>query len=111
MRPWTTCSCWRPPRSPARGELYDRAIQAADRTTSVHDYKVRFLAPYRETYRAQAQAFNIEEAWLYGVTRQESRFVAHAKSSAGAQGLMQLMPATARWVAQKIGMRLTPPAA
>lgn len=91
-----------------RGELYDRAIQAADRTTGVHDYKARFLAPYRETYRAQAQAFDIEEAWLYGVTRQESRFVAYAKSSAGAQGLMQLMPATARWVAQKIGMSYTP---
>ena len=91
-----------------RGELYDRAINTADRTTGMHDFKVRFLAPYRETYRAQSQAFNIEEAWLYGVTRQESRFVAYAKSSAGAQGLMQLMPATARWVAQKIGMAYNP---
>ncbi len=91
-----------------RLELYDRAINTADRTTGVHDYKVRFLAPFRETYKAQAQAFNIEEAWLYGITRQESRFVTYAKSSAGAQGLMQLMPATARWVAQKIGMNYNP---
>jgi soluble lytic murein transglycosylase len=91
-----------------RLELYDRAINTADRTTGTHDFRVRFLTPFRETYRAQSQAFAIEEAWLYGVTRQESRFIAHAKSSAGAQGLMQLMPATARWVAQKIGMQINP---
>ncbi len=91
-----------------RLELYDRTINTAERTTSVHDFRVRFLAPFRDTYRAQAQAFGVEEAWLYGVTRQESRFIATAKSSAGAQGLMQLMPATARWVAQKIGMQINP---
>ena len=81
-------------------------VVAAQRTTGLHDFKVRFLAPFRPTYRAQAQAFDIEEAWLYGITRQESRFISTAKSSAGAQGLMQLMPATARWVAGKIGMPL-----
>jgi soluble lytic murein transglycosylase len=91
-----------------RTELYDRAINTADRTTALHDYKVRFLAPFRETYRAQSLAFGVEEAWLYGLTRQESRFIANAKSSAGAQGLMQLMPTTARWVAQKIGLQLSP---
>ncbi len=91
-----------------RLELYDRAINTADRTTGTHDFRARFLSPFRETFRAQAQAFGIEEAWLYGVTRQESRFIVNAKSSAGAQGLMQLMPATARWVAQKIGMQFSP---
>ena len=91
-----------------RVELYDRAINTADRTAAVHDYRLRYLAPYRETFRAQSQAFGVEEAWLYGLTRQESRFIANAKSSAGAQGLMQLMPATARWVAQKIGLAYSP---
>ena len=37
--------------------------------------------------------------------RQESRFVVPARSSAGAQGLMQVMPATGKWVASKIGLR------
>ena len=91
-----------------RGELYDRAINTADRTTDLHDYKVRYLAPFRATFRAQAQAFALEEAWMYGLTRQESRFIADARSSAGAQGLMQLMPATARWVAGKIGLAISP---
>lgn len=91
-----------------RMELYDRAINTAERTTVAHDFKARFLAPFRETFRAQSQAFGVEEAWLYGLTRQESRFIANAKSSAGAQGLMQLMPATARWVAQKIGLQINP---
>jgi soluble lytic murein transglycosylase len=42
--------------------------------------------------------------------RQESRFVMGAKSSVGAKGLMQLMPATAKWVAKKINLRNFQPA-
>ena len=44
-------------------------------------------------------------ARLLGLVRQESRFITNAKSSAGARGLMQLMPATARWMARRIGLR------
>lgn len=91
-----------------RYELYDRAINTAERTAGLHDYQARYLAPFRETFKAQSQAFDIEEAWLYGLTRQESRFISTARSSAGAQGLMQLMPATARWVAKKIGLAISP---
>jgi soluble lytic murein transglycosylase len=65
---------------------------------------MRFLSPFRDVFREQARAFDLEEAWVLGITRQESRFIADAKSSAGARGLMQLMPATAKWVARKIGM-------
>jgi len=87
-----------------RNELFDRAISTADRTGSVHNFGMRYLSPYREVFREYAQAFEVEEAWLFGLTRQESRFIVNARSSAGAQGLMQLMPATARWVAKKAGM-------
>jgi len=91
-----------------RAEVFDRAINTADRTSRQHNYRVRFLAPFREVFREQARAFDLEEAWVLGLVRQESRFIADAKSSAGARGLMQLMPATARWMARRIGMDLSP---
>jgi soluble lytic murein transglycosylase len=45
---------------------------------------------------------------VYGLIRQESRFVTDARSSVGASGLMQVMPATAQWTAKKLGLRYTP---
>ncbi|MCX7893261.1 MAG: lytic transglycosylase domain-containing protein [Burkholderiales bacterium] len=88
-----------------RNEIWDRAINTADRTQALHDFNLRFLAPYREVFRDQAAAQGLEEAWVLGVTRQESRFIQNARSSAGAMGLMQLMPATAKHVARKNGMQ------
>ncbi|HET7834040.1 MAG TPA: transglycosylase SLT domain-containing protein [Gallionella sp.] len=88
-----------------RHEMYDRAIAAADRTTNVHDFGLRYLAPYREALRPHIRENDLDEAWVYGLMRQESRFVTAAKSSVGASGLMQIMPATARWVARKMGLR------
>ena len=86
-------------------ELWDRAINSADRTVGVHDFNLRFLAPYRGVFGEQARSQGLEEYWVLGLVRQESRFITNARSSAGASGLMQLMPATARWVAKKLGMR------
>jgi peptidoglycan lytic transglycosylase len=91
-----------------RAEVYDRTINTADRTAHVHNFQMRFLAPFRDVFREHARAFDLEEAWVLGITRQESRFIADAKSSAGARGLMQLMPATAKWIAGKIGMPYSP---
>ncbi|HET9700999.1 MAG TPA: transglycosylase SLT domain-containing protein [Burkholderiales bacterium] len=88
-----------------RNQLYDRAINTADRTVQVHDFDLRYLAPYREEMRVHTAPLNLDEAYVYGLIRQESRFISDARSSAGAQGLMQLMPATARWVARKAGMK------
>jgi soluble lytic murein transglycosylase len=48
---------------------------------------------------------NLDIAWVYGLMRQESRFIVPARSHAGAQGLMQVMPATGKWVAKKIGLQ------
>jgi soluble lytic murein transglycosylase len=91
-----------------RAEIFDRAINTADRTAQDHNYHVRYLAPFREVFRAQAQALELEEAWVLGLVRQESRFIVDATSSAGARGLMQLMPATARWIARRIGLSFSP---
>lgn len=87
-----------------RQQIWDRAINTAERTKEEHDYALRFLAPYDEQVRLAARNQSLDDAWVYGLMRQESRFITNAKSSAGASGLMQLMPATAKWVAKKIGL-------
>ena len=88
-----------------RHELYDRTINTADRTVAVHDFDLRYLAPYRDVLKTRVSELGLEEAWVYGLIRQESRFISTARSSAGASGLMQLMPNTARWVATKLGLK------
>jgi len=87
-----------------REELFDRAINAANRTVSQHDFSLRYLSPYQERVTPRVQRLSLDPAFVYGLMRQESRFVSRVSSSAGAQGLMQVMPATARWVAGKVGM-------
>ena len=85
-------------------QFYDMAINSADRTDHKLNYKLRYLSPFKDlTVRYAAQA-GVDPAWVYGLIRQESRFVMGAQSSVGAQGLMQVMPATAREIAGKIGM-------
>jgi soluble lytic murein transglycosylase len=51
------------------------------------------------------RAMDIDAAWVYGLIRQESRFIMDARSHVGASGLMQIMPATGRWIARKLGRR------
>ncbi|WP_018608553.1 lytic transglycosylase domain-containing protein [Uliginosibacterium gangwonense] len=85
--------------------LYDRAINAADRTRDQHDYALRYLAPYYDTFARQANERDLNLSWVYGLVRQESRFLPVARSGPGAQGLMQVMPATGRWIAKREGWR------
>jgi soluble lytic murein transglycosylase len=88
-----------------RNEVYDRAINTADRTVGLHDFGLRYLAPYRDVLKTHTAQLALDEAWVYGVIRQESRFIPDARSVAGASGLMQLMPGTASWVAKRIGLK------
>ena len=85
--------------------MWDRAINTADRTVAEHDFTLRYPAPYVNVLSKQAHAQKLDEPLVFGLVRQESRFIADAKSSAGAAGLMQLMPSTARLIARKIGMK------
>ncbi len=87
-----------------RNGWYERAIDTAERTATLHDFSLRFPTPYREVVSNYARALDLDEAWVYGLVRQESRFVPDARSSAGAQGLMQLMPSTAKQVARRLGL-------
>ncbi|VCU68057.1 Soluble lytic murein transglycosylase precursor [Pigmentiphaga humi] len=87
-----------------RDNLYDRAVNTAERTRDQHDFNLRFLTPFRDQLVDKAGEIGVDPTWVYGLIRQESRFVMNARSSVGASGLMQLMPATAKWVAKRIGM-------
>jgi soluble lytic murein transglycosylase len=88
-----------------RHEVYDRAIFTADRTVGLHDFGLRYLAPYRDVLKSHTAQLALDEAWVYGLIRQESRFIPDARSAAGASGLMQLMPGTASWVAKRMGLK------
>lgn len=87
-----------------RSEVLDRMVNTSDRTKTEFDFTQRFPTPYRDIMRANTQRQGMEMAWVYGLIRQESRFIMNARSHVGASGLMQLMPATARYVAKKIGL-------
>jgi soluble lytic murein transglycosylase len=87
-----------------RIELLDRAVNSADRTRTEHDFALRFLMPYHDIMRRATDQLGLDMAWTYGLIRQESRFIMNARSHVGASGLMQVMPATARYVARRIGM-------
>lgn len=88
-----------------RNEMYDRAIGAAEKTVHMHNFGLRYLAPYRSELQTHIREHGLDEAWVYGLMRQESRFATSAKSETGASGLMQIMPSTARWVARKLGLK------
>lgn len=87
-----------------RESIYDRVVATSVRTKNEVDFTQRFVAPFEGRVSAQAREVNVEPAWVYGLIRQESLFIMDARSHVGASGLMQLMPATAKWMAQKIGL-------
>ncbi|MDO4878872.1 MAG: transglycosylase SLT domain-containing protein [Neisseria sp.] len=84
--------------------FYEMAVNTADSTDHKINYTLRYISPFREITERYAAQAGIDPAWVYGLIRQESRFMIGAQSSVGAQGLMQVMPATAREIARKIGM-------
>jgi soluble lytic murein transglycosylase len=88
--------------------VWDRCINTSDRTRAEVDITQRFPTPFRGDVTTHAREVGIDPAYVYGLIRQESRFVMDARSHVGASGLMQLMPGTARWTAKKIGLRYTP---
>lgn len=87
-----------------RYDWLDRAIYAADKTRTMHDFALRYPTPHREILQSTTRQMQLDEAWVYGLIRQESRFMEQVRSSAGASGLMQLMPATAAWTAKRLGI-------
>lgn len=87
-----------------RFEVWDRCINTSERTRSFASWSQRYPTPLIEAMRPKAAAQALDLAFVYGLVRQESRFILDARSHVGATGLMQVMPATARWTAKKIGL-------
>ena len=84
--------------------IWDRCINTSERTRKSQDFNQRFPTPFREAVMRRSADIGLDPAYVYGLIRQESRFVMNARSHVGASGLMQVMPATAKWTARKIGM-------
>ncbi len=84
--------------------VWDRCINTSERTKSFVDLAQRFPMPFRDAVVDRSKQIGLDPAYVYGLIRQESRFIMDAKSGVGAAGLMQVMPATARWTAKKIGL-------
>jgi len=85
---------------------YDRAIFALGSARYFDDMEIRFPFAYRTELTSQARAQQLDPAWVFAMARQESAFNARARSSAGALGLMQIMPATGRRIASDLNTSL-----
>lgn len=81
---------------------YDLAIRGANLAGADNDLVLRFPMAYRKEVERNGARNQIDPAWVMGVLRKESAFRQDARSSVGALGLMQVMPATGRSVAKKI---------
>jgi len=89
-------------------EVWDRCINTSERTRTEVAIAQRFPTPHRDAVLAMSREVGVDPALVYGLVRQESRFIMDTRSHVGASGLMQLMPATARWTAQRIGVPYSP---
>ncbi|MDZ7812764.1 MAG: transglycosylase SLT domain-containing protein [Ideonella sp.] len=89
-------------------EIWDRCINTSERSKSEVDMEQRFPWPMREDVMPRAREAGLDPAYVYGLIRQESRFIVAARSHVGAAGLMQVMPATASWTAKRIGLPYKP---
>jgi len=81
---------------------HGRAIITVASTKYLNDLALRFPTPFTEHFQARAEEFALDPAWVFAVARQESAFMADARSPAGALGLMQIMPATGKDIATKL---------
>jgi len=87
-----------------QNEVWDRCINTSERTKDVIDFGQRFPMPHKSAVLQRTAQIGLDPAYVYGLIRQESRFITDARSGVGASGLMQVMPATASWTAKKIGL-------
>jgi soluble lytic murein transglycosylase len=80
---------------------HDRAILTVARTGNYDDLKLRFPIDHLDSVHRHARNNKLDAGQVFAVIRQESAFNSDARSSAGAMGLMQLMPGTGRLTAKR----------
>ena len=76
-------------------------INTSERTKGEIDIAQRYPLPFRRDIVEAATNAGLDPAFVFGLIRQETRFMGNMRSAVGANGLMQLMPATAKWAAKK----------
>jgi soluble lytic murein transglycosylase len=85
---------------------HDRVVYTLSKSGHRHDIDLRFPLLYRPMVETNAKANSLDPSWIFSVMRQESAFVADARSSAGALGLMQLMPRVGRATGRQLKLRI-----
>ncbi len=80
---------------------FDRAIFALSQVGYLDDVDLRFPLAFNDEINEHALKYAINPAWAFAITRRESSFMSDAHSSAGAKGLMQVMPDTAKLLTRR----------
>ena len=86
---------------------HSRAIATAASIGEYDDLSIRYPLPFKSEFETSSRQASIAPTWAYGIARSESLFMRDVRSSAGAIGLMQLMPSTGRSVAKALRLRYT----
>lgn len=85
----------------SQNNWHDQAIFGFSNSGYLDDLSRRFPMPFDSQLQSNAKKNNIDVAWAYAIVRRESSFMPDAASHAGALGLMQVMPGTARYLAKE----------
>ncbi|BBP43923.1 transglycosylase SLT domain-containing protein [Thiosulfativibrio zosterae] len=86
-------------------QQHNIAIRGLAMAENWNNIELRFPTPHKTPVLQAAKQHAVDPAWIYGVMRRESAFATDIRSPVGATGLMQLMPNTARFIGQKIGVK------
>ncbi len=82
----------------------DRVIMALNKGDDLRHYKLRFPIAERDTVERASAANGLDPVWTLALIRAESAWQTDARSPVDALGLMQLMPATGKRMAQELGV-------
>lgn len=94
-------------REYADWQWHEKALAMANLSQHRDDLRLRFPLAHAALIEEYSKKYNIEKPFIFAIIRQESTFRQHAKSSANAMGLMQVIPSTARKVSRKNKIKLS----